>query len=255
MADLASTMEMADAQLSTVDLARRASEPLDPGEGLSAIATLRGRLGDLEQACVETAIGEGWSWSRIARHLGVSRQAVHRKYAGFQSVVNGRRNGRRSIALSEATRQAIQRAMAEAQSVGHLQVDAGHLLLGVACSDREWAHQVLREAGISVARTRDQVSRLHGGSARATGMSLLDAGPSPPSDEARPLPLAPSARAVLREAVREAASLGSEELEPAHLLLALLRAPKGPGRPLMIRMGADPDDIRAKLRALLERTS
>lgn len=56
-------------------------EPKDPGEGLASVVALR-RLADrLEGAEVERAIRAGWTWSRIAQALGVTRQAVHKKYA------------------------------------------------------------------------------------------------------------------------------------------------------------------------------
>jgi DNA invertase Pin-like site-specific DNA recombinase len=56
-------------------------QPENPADGLAAVVALR-RLADrLESAEVERAIREGWSWSRIAEALGVSRQAVHKKYA------------------------------------------------------------------------------------------------------------------------------------------------------------------------------
>ena len=56
-------------------------QPETPGEGLAAVVALR-RLADrLEAAEVERAIRQGWSWSRIAEALGVTRQAVHKKYA------------------------------------------------------------------------------------------------------------------------------------------------------------------------------
>jgi DNA invertase Pin-like site-specific DNA recombinase len=55
--------------------------PETPSEGLAAVVALR-RLADrLEASEVERAIRQGWSWSRIAEALGVTRQAVHKKYA------------------------------------------------------------------------------------------------------------------------------------------------------------------------------
>jgi predicted ArsR family transcriptional regulator len=34
----------------------------------------------LEDAGVERAMREGWSWSQVAEALGVTRQAVHKKH-------------------------------------------------------------------------------------------------------------------------------------------------------------------------------
>ena len=40
------------------------------------------RLADqLEQATVERAIDQGWTWSQVAQALGVTKQAVHKKFA------------------------------------------------------------------------------------------------------------------------------------------------------------------------------
>ena len=62
-------------------MTKAANEPTDPREGLATAVALR-RLADrLEGAEVERAIREGWTWDRIAEALGVTRQAVHKKYA------------------------------------------------------------------------------------------------------------------------------------------------------------------------------
>jgi DNA invertase Pin-like site-specific DNA recombinase len=62
-------------------LTARDPQPDTPADGLAAVVALR-RLADrLEAAEVERAIRQGWSWSRIAEALGVTRQAVHKKYA------------------------------------------------------------------------------------------------------------------------------------------------------------------------------
>ena len=53
----------------------------DPADGLAAVVALR-RLADrLEAAEVERAMRAGWSWTRVAEALGVTRQAVHKKHA------------------------------------------------------------------------------------------------------------------------------------------------------------------------------
>lgn len=57
------------------------THPEDPADGLAAVVALR-RLADrLEDAAVERALGEGWTWAMVAEALGVTRQAVHKKHA------------------------------------------------------------------------------------------------------------------------------------------------------------------------------
>ncbi|WP_327681180.1 RNA polymerase subunit sigma-70 [Kitasatospora sp. NBC_00458] len=53
----------------------------DPAVGLRAVRALRELADRLEELQVGNARGRGWSWQEIAVCLGVSRQAVHKKYA------------------------------------------------------------------------------------------------------------------------------------------------------------------------------
>ena len=56
-------------------------QPASPEDGLAAVVALR-RLSDrLEDAEVERALADGWTWAQIAEALGVTRQAVHKKHA------------------------------------------------------------------------------------------------------------------------------------------------------------------------------
>lgn len=52
----------------------------DPGTGLRAVAALRKLLERLEAVQVRSARAQGWSWQEIAAELGVTKQAVHKKY-------------------------------------------------------------------------------------------------------------------------------------------------------------------------------
>jgi hypothetical protein len=57
------------------------TQPEDPADGLAAVVALR-RLADrLEDAEVERALRDGWTWALVAEALGVTRQAVHKKHA------------------------------------------------------------------------------------------------------------------------------------------------------------------------------
>ena len=52
----------------------------DPRQGLRAVRAVRELADRLERLQVERARGLGWSWQEIADALGVSKQAVHKKY-------------------------------------------------------------------------------------------------------------------------------------------------------------------------------
>jgi DNA-directed RNA polymerase specialized sigma24 family protein len=52
----------------------------DPHNGLRAVASLRRLLERLERIHVTKARRQGYSWQEIADELGVSKQAVHKKY-------------------------------------------------------------------------------------------------------------------------------------------------------------------------------
>jgi Homeodomain-like domain len=54
----------------------------DPEVGLAAVVALRQLLDQLEALQVASARQQGWTWQRIADALGLTRQSVHKKYAG-----------------------------------------------------------------------------------------------------------------------------------------------------------------------------
>jgi hypothetical protein len=62
----------------------------DPAVGLAAVAALRTMVDVLEQLQVDNARTKGWSWQAIAERLGVSKQAVHKKYATGRVFRKGR---------------------------------------------------------------------------------------------------------------------------------------------------------------------
>ena len=59
--------------------------PDDPAEALAAVVALRLMADKLERSAVNAALEQGWSWSQIAEALGVSKQAAHKRLAGFLS--------------------------------------------------------------------------------------------------------------------------------------------------------------------------
>ncbi len=69
-------------------------DPSDPAAALAAVVALRRTADRLELAAVRCAVEQGWTWARIAEELGVSRQAVHKRYA-HRLAEHETRRGRR----------------------------------------------------------------------------------------------------------------------------------------------------------------
>jgi hypothetical protein len=57
------------------------THPEDPADGLAAAVALRRLADQMEDAEVERALRDGWTWAQVAEALGVTRQAVHKKHA------------------------------------------------------------------------------------------------------------------------------------------------------------------------------
>jgi len=78
----------------------------DPAAGLRAARALRELAERLEALQVQNAREHGWSWQEIAVFLGVSKQAVHKKYSGLLATITpgGTRRGRRPTPGSRPAR-------------------------------------------------------------------------------------------------------------------------------------------------------
>ena len=62
----------------------------DPSVGLRAVRSMRVLVERLEALQVQNARDQGWTWEQIAQLLGVTRQAVHKKYAGGRGPLQRR---------------------------------------------------------------------------------------------------------------------------------------------------------------------
>lgn len=207
---------------SVVELARIAAERAQPGRALSAIVELRRRLAELEEYQVENARGQGWSWSEIAQPLGVTRQAIHRKYARrLDASAEERRRGR--MVVGADARRAVVRARREAAVLRHSTVGTDHLLLGVLSEDA--AAAPLQGLGLGLDGVRAAAAELRG--------------PGAAADEPRraEIPISPRAREALEQSLREALRLGDERIGAQHILLALLRDDQSHAVEVLDRLG------------------
>lgn len=178
----------------------------EPGRALTAIRRLRQELDDLEEAQVANALSRGWSWARIGRALGVTRQAVHRKHSGCSPAPLAWSGP----VLSGNLKVAIVVARTEAAARGDALVGTEHLLLGVLQQGEGRAADALRAAGASLQTLRAAVDLLA------------------PTDLCKVKPSQISMTSRASSAVERAALLavreGSERVTEEHLLRTLLRS-------------------------------
>jgi hypothetical protein len=219
-------------------LARRATQTADPEAGLRALTALRARLDELEMLQVSSAVESGLPWSDIARALGISRQAAHKRYSrrpGNEGIPTG---PRRMLVTAEA-RNAVKFAREEARALGAEVTGTEHVLLGILRCERSHATWALRALG---ARLED---------ARAAVEPTMAPCANPAAGDELRHPawrgMSPHARRVLERSLEEALDRGEGYIGVEHLLLAVLRDDRGGAAQTLQRMDIDPGEVRSRL--------
>ena len=172
-------------------LAEEAADAPDPETALETLTALRDELDQFERQQVARALTAGRSFGTIARSMGVSRQAVHRRFGDLS-----RRRRRSDVAPSPEVRLAVEYAGEEAEMLGASGLAPAHVLLGILrTGDRRGAAELT-----------------------AAGLELDACRAVPPSGYGDDLGL----RALLAEAVQGAKADGRERIEIEDLLRAVL---------------------------------
>jgi hypothetical protein len=225
-------------------LAARAAAAGDPRDRLRAISALRDELDQLEVEVVRLAIGAGSSWSEVAAALGVTKQSAHRRHAKrITEPPSAPRRGHEvteRLVVTAQARRAVRAARAAARALEHVEVDPGHLLLGVMADPDSSAATALSAIGVPFEAARDAVGRL--------GLPATPAG----SPENRPIPISSAARTALEQSLREAQRLGHGHLGVEHILLALLRDEHGGAVRVLDDIGIPPADLERCLGKVLK---
>jgi len=223
------------------ELLEHAVSASDPELALHHVSVLRRELEAFERVQAWRALDGGSSYGAVARALGISRQAAHRRYRDLVGVElpdeEAGRQQRRLVVTSEA-RAAVTLAREEATAMGAAAVGSEHLLLGIMRCRAPVTSDVLETKGVTLADARRcaQPTLVEGGAeaiAPATG----------PGGGARGI--SAYARAVFDLALREATKRGDGYVGVDHLLLASLDDPNGGACRTLCELGLDPEQVRA----------
>jgi ATP-dependent Clp protease ATP-binding subunit ClpA len=199
-----------------------------PLEDLSAAVGVAADLDEQSDALighfVDQARRSGASWSQIGASMGVSKQAVQKRFvAQWESAEFSR--------FTQRTRNVLAAADRIAKAAGADVIGADHLAAGLLSEPDALAARVMHAAGL----TDEQVLGAFGLEAAAPASSAAaPAAAASAADAAalRELRFSEAGRAALRGALHAALSLGHNYIGTEHLLLGILRADGDAGQRL-----------------------
>jgi hypothetical protein len=209
------------------ELAQEAAAAEDAETALRALSALRGEVDSFVSINVERALAAGRSFSDVARALGVTRQAAHRRFRDLAPARPGHRD--RRLAATDAARHVVRLARAEAHAAG-ASPGSEHVLLGILRTDSD-PTRALRFEGVTPERARACVGTTapHPSARHRSG---ADPGSMPE---------------ILKHAAGLALKRGEHDLDVEHLLLAALAAPDGGARDTLTALAVPMETLRSAL--------
>ena len=164
-----------------------------------------------EPDLVLRAVEAGASWSRIARALGITKQAAHRKYRYLFEHAFGASGGGPRLLVTNEARQSMQFPREEAKRLGQPAVGTEHVLLGILHCRESHAVKALNALGVTLESAR-----------RCLQTTLPGLTPKPRFPGLGPRRRDPSGPPDPRRLVARGPQTGRGPFGVEHLLVALL---------------------------------
>jgi hypothetical protein len=215
------------------NLLEHALRATDPEVSLRALTALRRELEAFERVQTWRALDRGSSYAVVARALGISRQAAHRRYRDLAAATEPPA-ATAPLRVTPEARAAVQLAGEEAKALGSPRIGSEHLLLGILRAGDAHAAAALRAHGVGLeaARLAIQPTLAADGSGRDDDESAITA----------------YARQVFGAALRQAAAHPGRAIDVADVLAAALRDDGGGACRTLAALGVDIPAVRATLR-------
>lgn len=126
--------------------------------------------------------------------------------------------------LSETSEKVLQFAKREAQNAGRKAVGTEHILVGLLQENRSMAHQLLGHFGLDADKVRGVIEEIY---------------PQTERHECENPDLTPGSKAILSLSAQHAKERDSAQIEPEHILLALIQEDAGLAARVLERLQID----------------
>ena len=211
-----------DELITEVRTGRPEGTPLDHLTEAASVAARLDQLADhLVGHFVDQARRSGASWTAIGQSMGVSKQAVQKRFVGAEPSMDRFTNRAKVVVL---------KAQNAARERGEQHVTTLHLVLGLLAEWEGLAGQAIEAAGVP----RDAV-------VAAVAEALPEAG----RPARRHAPFSTGLTKVLELSDRESLRLGHDYVGTEHVLLALLETSDEPGSQVLTGLGVAKPDVEA----------
>ena len=203
-------------------------DPLERVGGAVLVGDALGETADhLVGHFVDRARRAGASWTDIGRSMGVSKQAVQKRFVPREERQDFSR-------FTPRARNVVVASQNETRAAGNAEIRTEHLVLGLLAEPEGVAVRALVDRGVTVEAVR-----------RAAEGAL------PPRTDETPalIPFDPQAKKALELTFREAHRLGHGYVGTEHVLLALLELEGGSG--LLSGLGVEKAAVEAAVTGYL----
>ena len=184
------------------------ADPLDRVAGAAIVADALDETADhLVGHFVDRARRAGASWTDIGRSMGVTKQAVQKRFVPKEPAQDFAR-------FTPRARNVVVAAQNETRAAGNAEIRPAHLVLGLLANRDGVAMQVLAARGVT-----------------PEGLRAAATAALPPAADGCPalIPFDAQAKKALELTFREALRLGHDFVGTEHVLLALLEVEGGSG--------------------------
>ncbi|GAA3590201.1 Clp protease N-terminal domain-containing protein [Kineosporia mesophila] len=210
------------------------TQPLEQLSGAVVVGDYLGEVADhLIGHFVDQARRSGASWTEIGTSMGVSKQAVQKRFV-VKADVEPLDMSAGFKRFTPRARDAVVQAQTAARDAGSDHIGITHLVLGLAAVPDTLALRALDAQGV-------------------TGAQLIEAAtatlPEPAADVPALIPYDAAAKKVLELTLRTALRLGHQYVGTEHILLALAEYEDGKG--LLGQLGVSIEKLEADVQRIL----